>query len=75
MTDGLPAFDGTTSSEIFAKHLIALHDSRRAYIQTESNERIRRAWRGKVRATDEMKEETWFTINVKERNDSLVQLL
>ena len=45
-----------TSSEIFAKHLIALHDSRQACIQTESNERIRRAWRGKVRATEEIYE-------------------
>ena len=56
LTDGLPALDGTTSSEIFAKHLNALHDSRHAYIQTESNERIRRALRGKVRAAEEIYE-------------------
>ena len=47
MTNGLPAFDGTTSSEIFAKHLNTLHNPRRAYIHTESNDRIdqkRFAW-------------------------------
>ena len=56
MTDGLPAFDGTSSSEVFAEHLNALHDSRRAYIQTESNERIRRSLHGKVRAAEEIYE-------------------
>ena len=35
MTDGLPGLEGSTSSEIFAKHLNALHSSRRAYIETE----------------------------------------
>ena len=51
MTDGLPAFKGSTSSETFAQHLNALHDARRAYIQTETDERIR-ALRGKVRAAE-----------------------
>ena len=53
MTDGLPALEGSTSSETFAQHLNALHDARRAYIQTETDERIRRALRGKVRAAEE----------------------
>ena len=42
MTNGLPALEGSTSSETFAQHLNALHDARRAYIQTETDERIRR---------------------------------
>ena len=42
MSDKLPALEGTTSSGIFAQHLNALHEARRAYIQTEANERIRR---------------------------------
>ena len=53
MTDGLHAFEGSTSSETFAQHLNALHDARKAYIQTETDERIRRALRGKVRAAEE----------------------
>ena len=53
MTDKLPAPEGKTSSEVFAKHLNALHEARRAYIQTESNERVRRALRTKVRAAEQ----------------------
>ena len=53
MTDRLPALEGKTSSEVFAKHLNALHEARRAYIQTESNERVRRALRTKVRAAEQ----------------------
>ena len=53
MTDRLPALEGSTSSEKFAQHLNALHDARRVYIQTETDERIRRALRGKVRAAEE----------------------
>ena len=53
MTDKLPALEGKTSSEVFAKHLNALHEARRAYIQTESNERVRRALRTKVRAAEQ----------------------
>ena len=53
MTDRLPALKGSTSSETFAQHLNALHDARRAYIQTETDERIRRPLHGKVRAAEE----------------------
>ena len=54
MTDKLPALEGVTQSENFAKHLNALHDARKAYIQTESNERVRRALRTKVRVAEEI---------------------
>ena len=54
MTDKLPALDGTTTSETFAKHLNTLHASRKAFIDTEANERIRRALRTKVRAAEQM---------------------
>ena len=43
--DKLPALIWSTSSEIFAKHLNALHSARKAYIQSESEERIRRSLR------------------------------
>ena len=54
MTDKIPALDGTTRSEIFAKHLNTLHASRKAFIDTEANERIRRALRAKVRAAEQI---------------------
>ena len=56
MTDGLPALEGSTSSETFAQHLNALHAARRAYIESERRERIRRALRHKVRAAEEIYE-------------------
>lgn len=54
MTDKLPALDGITSSEAFAQHLNVLHEARKAYIETESNERVRRALRTKVRAAEQI---------------------
>lgn len=56
LTDQLPASDGTTASENFANHLNALHASRRAFIESEANERIRRALRTKVRAAEQLYE-------------------
>ena len=38
ITNWLPALENSTSSEILAQHLNALHDARRAYIETEANE-------------------------------------
>ena len=54
MTDKLPALDGTTTSETFAKHINTLYASRKAFIDTEADERIRRALRTKVRAAEQM---------------------
>ena len=54
MTDALPALEGITSSEIFAQHLNMFHKSHSAYIQTEADERIRRALHTKVRASEEV---------------------
>lgn len=48
MSDGLPAMEGKTSSEVFAKHLNALHAARKAFIESESSERIRKALKKKV---------------------------
>lgn len=53
MNDKPPALENTTISEGFAKHLNAMHSSRRAFIQAESSERIRRALRHKIRASGE----------------------
>ena len=54
MTDKIPALDGTTTSATFAKHLNTLHASRKAFIDTEANERIRRALRTKVRVAEQI---------------------
>jgi hypothetical protein len=53
MCDNVPALGGSTTSETFAKHINTLHSARHAFIQSESNERIRRALRHKVRASEE----------------------
>lgn len=45
--------ENTTIGETFAKHFNALHSSRRAFIQAESSERIRRALRHKIRLSRE----------------------
>ena len=53
MTDKLPALDARTSTQIFNDHLNALHAARRAFMQSGSEERIRRALRTKVQASEE----------------------
>ena len=47
------SLESTTSSEVLAQHLNALHASRKAFIESESAERIRRALRCKIRASEE----------------------
>ena len=54
MNDNLPALEGTTSNEVFAKHLNALHAARKIFIQTEADAMIRRALRNNVRASEQI---------------------
>ena len=54
MSDTLPALQGSTSSEVFAQHLNDLHAARVGFIQTEADERVRRALRNKVRASEQV---------------------
>ena len=54
MTAKVPALEEFTSSEVFAKHLNALHAAREAYIQSEASERIRRALRHRIRASQQV---------------------
>lgn len=49
LVDKPPALEGTTISEVFAKHLNALHASRQAFIKAEASERVRRALRYQIR--------------------------
>ena len=41
LTDNLPALEGSTQSDVFAQHLNALRSARKAFIESESNEKIR----------------------------------
>lgn len=52
-SDKLPALQGTTTSDILQIHLNAMHSARRAYSRCESDERIRRALRHRVRSMEE----------------------
>ena len=54
MTDKLPALDPKTSTEVFNQHLNALHAARKEFIASEADERLRRALRHKVRASEEV---------------------
>ncbi len=40
LSDELPALEGITSSDIVVKHLNASHSSRKAFIATETSEKI-----------------------------------
>lgn len=54
MNDNLPALEGITNSENFAKHLNTLHAAHKAFIQTEADEMMRQALRNKVRASEQV---------------------
>ena len=48
MSNGLPAMEGKTSSEIFAQHFNALQAARKAFTESENSERVRKALMRKV---------------------------
>ena len=50
-----PALEGRTISEGFADHLAALHSARQAFMQIESDQKLRKALRHNVRCKDEEK--------------------
>ena len=52
--DKPPALEGTTVSNKVALHLNALHWARKAYIKSETSERIRRALKHQIRNTSEV---------------------
>ena len=53
MTYGPPALEGRNMSEVFANHINFLHASRRAFIKTESSERVKMALLKKVRTNNQ----------------------
>jgi len=52
MTAQAPALEGVSTSEMLVRHLNSLHAARRAFIESEADERVRRALRSKVRASE-----------------------
>ncbi len=52
MCDGLPALEGLSSSEALDKHLNSLHAARKAFVESETLERIRRVLRSWVRTAE-----------------------
>ena len=48
-----PGLEGSASSKTFHKHMNALHEARKAYIQFEAEERIRHALRSKERTSEQ----------------------
>lgn len=54
MTATPPALDTQTSSEALAKHLNILHSAKKAFIETEASERIKRALRNRIRVSEEV---------------------
>ena len=54
MTATIPALEETTTSNMLAEHLNALHATREAYVKSESAERIKRALRHKIRASQQV---------------------
>ena len=59
--DGRPALDEATTSEILAKHLNALRSARKTFIESDADERIRRALRRKMRASEKVFNHAWWS--------------
>ena len=53
-SDKIPALEGLQESPAVAEHLAALHAAQKAFILTESSEKIRRALGGQTRKTCDM---------------------
>ena len=69
MNAKLPALEGITNSEVVAEHLHVMNESRKAFTEAESSERLRRALRHNVRTYTErdIKSGDWVYYK---RNDS-----
>ena len=54
MTEKLPALQSVTTSEILKNHLDAMYSARTAFMKCQADEKIRRALRHPIRATEEI---------------------
>ena len=51
LNDELPALEGTTSSDIIARHSNACHAAMRAFMASQASEKVRRALKAQVRSS------------------------
>ena len=65
----LPALEGSTSSKTFHKHMNTLHEACKAYIQSETNERIRHTLLSKVRPLEQFIDNGDLVFNKREGKD------
>ena len=54
LNDKLPSLEGKTSSEVVATHINVKHEARKAFIECEASEKIRRALRHNIRESTTM---------------------
>ena len=54
MTDRVPALESGKDNMSFNRHISALHTARQEFVKTESSERIKRALRSRVRASEKV---------------------
>ena len=64
----LPALQGVTSSKLIASHLNALHAARRKFIETEADEKLRRALRHQTRTATSLKYQTGDQVYYKKKD-------
>ena len=66
----IPALDEATSSQVLEEHLRSLHAAREGFVESESSDRIRRALRGKIRASQQVfhhGDKVYYKLKGKER--------
>ena len=68
LKDKLPALENVTASHVVADHLNAMHSARKAFIEAESSEKIKRALRRKVRPATSLIFETGDKVMYKRNN-------
>ena len=61
---------GVTSSELVASHLNALHSARRRFMETEADERLRRALKRKTRTATSLKYQAGDQVYYKKKDSS-----
>ena len=68
LTDDLPALHGSTSSELIADHLNALHSARKHFVQSEASSKLRQALRRKTRTATSLEYDTGDLVYYKRLN-------
>ena len=66
----LPALEDVTCSKLVAENLSAMHDARQAFIKSESDEKLRRAFQYQVRTSSEVKYATGDKVYYKRETDN-----